>query len=104
MSYLYKLLPDGHRAETNDDQLVNAIREVEIQGDPTELISLTFKSEALAPLSSVARREDWRDLPRGERTKLYITEGNEVFTPTKSKTPPLDAKNVCIAKSASATA
>ena len=80
MSYIYKLLPDGIQPGTDPEQLLRAVREVEVVGDPTDLIALSFKPDSTNAISTseIARREDWRDLPRSERASLYISEGKQV--------------------------
>ena len=86
MSYIYKLLPTGQHEGQDPDNLLRAVREVEILGDPTDLIALSFKPESSAiGYNEIARREDWRDLPVGQRTRLYITEGKQVIFSIKGR-------------------
>ena len=80
MSYIFRQIPGGVDAEQGDI-LLEAVREVEIDGKPTDVIGVRFKQnsdDAVHPEELTHRVENWRDLPRGERTRLYWSEGTQV--------------------------
>ena len=80
MSYIFRQIPGGVDAEQGDI-LLEAVREVEIEGKPTDVIGVRFKQnndDSVHPDELTHRVENWRDLPRGERTRLYWSEGTQV--------------------------
>ena len=80
MSYIFRQIPGGVDAEQGD-LLLEAVREVEIEGKPTDVIGVRFRQnndDSVHPAELTHRVENWRDLPRGERTRLYWSEGTQV--------------------------
>lgn len=78
MAYIYRQI-EGGIGQEQSDALLQAVREIEVEGSPTDLIGVRFrhKGDGISP-SDIGRAENWRDLPVQERTALYWREGKEV--------------------------
>lgn len=78
MAYIYRQIEGGIDQEQGE-ALLQAVREIEIEGSPTDLIGVRFRpgGDGISP-RDIGRAENWRDLPVQERTALYWREGKQV--------------------------
>ena len=78
MAYIYRQI-EGGLNQDQGDALLQAVREIEVEGAPTDVIGVRFKhkDDGISPID-INRADNWRDLPVKERTALYWREGKQV--------------------------
>ena len=77
MAYIYQQI-EGGLSNEQGNALLQVVREVEVDGEPSDLIGLRFKAHDDGVSPSDIGQTNWRDLPVRERTALYIREGKQV--------------------------
>lgn len=79
MAYIFRQIEGGLEPDQGE-ALLRAVKEIEVDGAPTDFIGVRFRdgrTDGVSP-RDVHRAEDWRDLPAKERTELYLREGKQV--------------------------